>query len=143
MHKRWCTYRIIWGILWRQVNATYFYLWLSSRKFTSYKKKRGNEAFTERFEGFVFGREVCNAYSELNDSIVQKERFMQQLKERELGDDEAYMMDDDFITSLEVGMPPTGGLGIGIDRLIMFLTDTHSIRDVILFPTMKPQPNNQ
>ncbi|AUM97302.1 lysine--tRNA ligase [Clostridium botulinum] len=107
------------------------------------KKKRGNEAFTERFEGFVFGREVCNAYSELNDSIVQKERFMQQLKERELGDDEAYMMDDDFITSLEVGMPPTGGLGIGIDRLIMFLTDTHSIRDVILFPTMKPQPNNQ
>ena len=102
------------------------------------KKKRGNEAFTERFEGFVFGREVCNAYSELNDPIVQKERFLQQLKERELGDDEAYMMDDDFINSLEIGMPPTGGLGIGIDRLIMFLTDAYSIRDVLLFPTMKP-----
>ncbi|CAG7839024.1 lysyl-tRNA synthetase [Clostridium novyi B str. ATCC 27606] len=102
------------------------------------KKKRGNDALTERFEGFVYGREICNAYSELNDPIVQKERFVQQLKERELGDDEAYMMDDDFINALEIGMPPTGGLGIGIDRLIMFLTDSSSIRDVILFPTMKP-----
>ncbi len=106
------------------------------------KKKRGNEAFTERFEGFIYGREVCNAYSELNDPIVQKERFVQQLKERELGDDEAYMMDDDFINSLEIGMPPTGGLGIGIDRMTMFLTNAASIRDVILFPTMKPM-NNQ
>ncbi|MBE6069277.1 MAG: lysine--tRNA ligase [Clostridium lundense] len=106
------------------------------------KKKRGNEAFTERFEGFIYGREVCNAYSELNDPIVQKERFIQQLKERELGDDEAYMMDDDFINSLEIGMPPTGGLGIGIDRMTMFLTNSASIRDVILFPTMKPM-NNQ
>ncbi|WP_097028557.1 lysine--tRNA ligase [Clostridium peptidivorans] len=106
------------------------------------KKKRGNEAFTERFEGFIYGREVCNAYSELNDPIVQKERFVQQLKERELGDDEAYMMDDDFINSLEIGMPPTGGLGIGIDRMTMFLTNSASIRDVILFPTMKPT-NNQ
>lgn len=103
------------------------------------KKKRGNEEFTERFEGFIYGREICNAYSELNDPIVQKERFVQQLRERELGDDEAYMMDDDFINSLEIGMPPTGGLGIGIDRLVMFLTDAYSIRDVILFPTMKPQ----
>ncbi|WP_234117024.1 lysine--tRNA ligase [Clostridium hydrogenum] len=104
------------------------------------KKKRGNPEFTERFEGFVYGREICNAYSELNDPIVQKDRFLQQLKERELGDDEAYMMDDDFINSLEIGMPPTGGLGIGIDRLIMFLTNASSIRDVILFPTMKPAP---
>jgi len=102
------------------------------------KKKRGNEEFTERFEGFIFGREVCNAYSELNDPIAQKDRFVQQLKERELGDDEAYMMDEDFINSLEIGMPPTGGLGIGVDRIVMFLTNSYSIRDVILFPTMKP-----
>jgi len=102
------------------------------------KKKRGNPDFTERFEGFIFGRELCNAYSELNDPIVQKARFLQQIKEKELGDDEAYMMDDDFINSLEIGMPPTGGLGIGVDRLVMFLTNSSSIRDVILFPTMKP-----
>lgn len=103
------------------------------------KKKRGNPELTERFEGFIYGREICNAYSELNDPIVQRDRFMQQLKERELGDDEAYVIDEEFMSALEIGMPPTGGLGIGIDRIVMFLTDSYSIRDVMLFPTMKPE----
>lgn len=102
------------------------------------KGKRGNEALTERFEGFINGSEICNAYSELNDPLVQRQRFEQQAKERDLGDDEAYMIDEEFMTALETGMPPTGGLGIGVDRIIMFLTGKTSIRDVLLFPTMKP-----
>lgn len=102
------------------------------------KRSPEDPRLTNRFEAFINTWEIANAFSELNDPIDQKERFLEQVRQREAGDVEAHMMDHDFVNALEVGLPPTGGLGIGIDRLVMILTNQPSIRDVILFPTMKP-----
>jgi len=105
------------------------------------KWHRSIPGLTERFEMFVMKKEVCNAYTELNDPVVQRSRFEQQSKDKASGDDEAMFMDEGFCTSLEYGLPPTGGWGMGIDRLAMFLTDSNNIKEVLLFPAMKPEDN--
>ena len=103
------------------------------------KRHRSNPDLTERFELFVNGKELCNAYSELNDPIDQLERFQEQLRLSEKGDDEAMFIDMDFVRALEYGMPSCSGMGIGIDRLTMFMTDQASIQDVLFFPQMRPE----
>lgn len=103
------------------------------------KYHRSRPGLCERFEAFVATKEICNAYTELNDPFDQRERFEEQTKQKNAGDDEAQGVDETFINALEYGLPPTGGWGLGIDRLVMFLTDSANIKEVLLFPAMRPQ----
>lgn len=102
-------------------------------------RHRSKPGLTERFELFVHEKEICNAYTELNDPVVQRERFEDQTKDRDAGDEEAQLIDNNFIRALEFGLPPTGGWGMGIDRVAMFLTDSNNIKEVLLFPAMRPE----
>ena len=106
------------------------------------KKHREHKGLVERFEAICNGKEICNAFSELNDPIDQRSRFEEQLELGKRGDDEAMMLDEDFLRAIEYGMPPTAGLGIGIDRLSMIMTNSNSIQDVLFFPQMKPKQNS-
>jgi len=107
------------------------------------KYSRDQPGLCERFEVFVATKEICNAYTELNDPFDQRERFEEQARQKDQGDDEAQLVDETFVNALEYGLPPTGGWGCGIDRLTMFLTDSNTIREVLLFPTLKPDTLNK
>ena len=107
------------------------------------KKKPNDPEYVERFEFYINGWEMANAYSELNDPVDQRERFKEEEERLKAGDDEANTTDEDFMNAMEIGMPPTGGIGFGIDRMVMLFTDSPAIRDVLLFPTMKSLPSDK